>query len=422
MSNVTFKLFSPFTATVFLLVAAYIALPKIALLSPFFQELAHYAPYAIITFAGLLSLRFGRSRVVYILIAIGLAYWGFSYYLKDGQDNFPAKVIFHAICILLPLNMLVFIVLRERKLLSSHGALRFIFILMQVAVTAWVIMSKQKDILKFVTQEFIPNHYFPATHVSQLTLIIMALSFVLIIVSILFKNTPIKNGFLGVLISIFIACNFMGRENNFPIFISVAGIIFTISLIQDSHNMAYLDELTGLLSRRALNEYMLMLGRRYTIAMLDVDYFKKFNDTFGHDMGDQVLKMVGSKMRKVRGGGKAYRYGGEEFTVIFPRKEMKLIAPHLEELRQAIEKHKVIVRGKDRPKERKQGKKERGKKNVSKKVSVSISIGVAERCNGLKTPDDVIKAADRALYKAKKMGRNKTVLSKIKTVEDVKPS
>ena len=405
MSNITFKLFSPFTATVFLLVAVYIALPKIALLSPFFHELTHYAPYAIITFAGLLGLRFGRSRVVYILSVIGLAYLGFSYYLTEGQDSFSAKVVFHAISILLPLNLLIIIALRERKLLSSHGAQRFGFILLQVAVTAWVILFKQKNILAFVTQEIFPNHYFPVTHISQLTLIIMVLSFVFIGVSLFLKNTPIKNGFLCVLITVFIACNFVGRENYFPVYISVAGIIFTISLIQDSHNMAYLDELTGLLSRRALNEYMMMLGRSYTIAMLDVDYFKKFNDTFGHDMGDQVLKMVGSKMRKVRGGGKAYRYGGEEFTIFFPRKKMKQSAPHLEELRQAIEKHKFTIRGKGRPKKSKQGKKERGKRNVGRIVSISISIGVAERCNGLRTPDDVIKAADRSPIQSQEDGQ-----------------
>ncbi len=398
--------------TAFLLVAAYILLPKIELLSPFFQELVHYAPYAVIAFAGLLSLRFGRSRVVCVLFAIGLAYWGFSYYLKDGQDSFSAKVVFQAVSILLPLNLLTFITLRERKLLSSYGVLRFGFILLQVTVTAWVILFRQNDILEFVTQAIFPKYYCSAMHVSQLTLIIMILSFLFIGVSIFFKNTSIKSSFLGVLIAIFFACNFMGRENNFPVYISVAGIIFTISLIQDSHNMAYLDELTGLLSRRALNENMTMLGRCYTIAMLDVDNFKKFNDTFGHDMGDQVLRMVGSRMKKIRGGGKAYRYGGEEFTIIFLRKEMKQAAIHLEELRQTIEKHKIVIRGKDRPKESKTGKKERGKKNVGRKVSVSISIGVAERRNGLRAPDDVIKAADRALYKAKKMGRNRTVLSR----------
>ncbi len=412
MSNVTFKLFSTFATAVFLLVAAYIALPKIALLNPFFQELVNYAPYAIIMFAGLLSLRFGRSRVVCTLFAMGLAYLGFSYYLKEGQDNFSANVVLHAISILLPLNLLVFMALRERKLLSFHGVLRFSFILLQVAVTAWVILSKQKNVLTSVTQDILPNQYFPVSHVSQLAIIVTVLGFVFAGVSAFLKNTPIKNGFIGVLIAIFFACNFARTENNFPVYISVACIIFTISLIQDSHNMAYLDELTGLLSRRALNENMTMLGRRYTIAMLDVDHFKKFNDSFGHDMGDQVLKMVGSKIKKISGGGKAYRYGGEEFTVMFLRKEMEQAGPHLEELRQAIEKHKITIRGKDRPKESKRGEKARGKKNVYRKVSVSISIGVAARCNVLRTPEDVIKAADRALYKAKKMGRNRTVFSK----------
>ena len=412
MSNATFKLFSPCTATVLLLVAAYIALPKFTLLSPFFQELTHYAPYAIIAFAGLLSLRFGRSRVVYILSAIGLAYLGTNLCLEDGRNNFAAKVVFHATSMLLPLNLLIFIVLREKKLLSFHSILRFGFILLQVAITAWVILTKQESVIRFLTQDIFPNHYFPKTHISQLSTIIMALGFIFIGISIFLENTPIKNGFFGVLIAVFFACNFAERANNFPVYISVACVIFTISLIQDSHNMAYLDELTGLLVRRALNEYMKMLGRNYTIAMLDVDFFKKFNDTFGHDMGDQVLRMVGSKIGKVRGGGKAFRYGGEEFTVIFPRKKMKQVATHLDELRQTIKKHKFIIRGKGRPKKSKRGKKERGKKSVGRKVSVSISIGVAERCNGLRTADDVIKAADKALYKAKKMGRNRTVLNK----------
>jgi GGDEF domain-containing protein len=93
---------------------------------------------------------------------------------------------------------------------------------------------------------------------------------------------------------------------------------------------------------------------------------------------------------------------------------MKQAAPHLEELRQTIERHKFTIRGKGRPKKSKRGKKERGKRNVGRKVSISISIGAAERCNGLRTPDDVIKAADSSLYKAKRTGRNKTVLSKTK--------
>src|SRR2546425_6328967 len=75
--------------------------------------------------------------------------------------------------------------------------------------------------------------------------------------------------------------------------------------------MAYQDSLTGLPARRALNEALLRLGGHYTVAMLDVDHFKRINDHHGHDVGDQVLKMIAAKLAQVTGGGKAYRYGGE---------------------------------------------------------------------------------------------------------------
>src|SRR3989441_13015310 len=81
--------------------------------------------------------------------------------------------------------------------------------------------------------------------------------------------------------------------------------------------MAYQDSLTGLPARRALNEALLRLGGHYTVAMLDVDHFKRINDHHGHDVGDQVLKMIAAKLAQVTGGGKAYRYGGEGVAGIF---------------------------------------------------------------------------------------------------------
>ncbi len=69
-----------------------------------------------------------------------------------------------------------------------------------------------------------------------------------------------------------------------------AGLILVVSLIQTSYAMAYHDELTGLAGRRAFNETLLRLGSHYVIAVIDVDHFKRFNDTYGHEVGDQVLK------------------------------------------------------------------------------------------------------------------------------------
>lgn len=174
--------------------------------------------------------------------------------------------------------------------------------------------------------------------------------------------------------------------------------------------MAFQDELTGLLGRRALNDRMKGLGRQYVIAMIDVDHFKKFNDTYGHDTGDDVLKMVSKKIGDVGGGGIAYRYGGEEFCVLFPGKIADDCIPFLELIRKRVENHKMIVKNvKQRPKSAETGHKRRGRRAGSCTeitVSVTISIGVAERNENLNRTDEVLKAADSALYIAKHDGRS----------------
>jgi GGDEF domain-containing protein len=145
--------------------------------------------------------------------------------------------------------------------------------------------------------------------------------------------------------------------------------------------------------------------------MLDVDHFKQFNDNYGHDVGDQVLKMVAQKMMNVGGGGKAYRYGGEEFTIIFSRTRVDDALPHLEALREVIAEYRMALRSEDRPKSQKQGKGGRGSRAArgdGAYASVTVSIGVAESGGELKNPAEVMKGADKALYKAKNRGRNQT--------------
>jgi diguanylate cyclase (GGDEF)-like protein len=175
--------------------------------------------------------------------------------------------------------------------------------------------------------------------------------------------------------------------------------------------MAYRDELTGLLGRRALNERMKGLGRRYSLAMLDVDHFKKFNDTHGHDVGDEVLKMVATRISRVRGGGTAFRYGGEEFCIVFPRKSAADCVDSLEEIREGIADYRITLRDHgQRPVRSRDGVRKRGRmatRFLPKTVAVSISLGLAERGEEHFTPEEVIKAADRQLYRAKRAGRNR---------------
>ncbi len=121
-------------------------------------------------------------------------------------------------------------------------------------------------------------------------------------------------------------------------------------MIEAAYAMAHHDELTGLLARRSLNRSLQNLGKHYTIAMLDIDFSKKFNDRYGHDVGDQVLCMVASHINKVGGSGKSFRYGGEEFTVVFPGKSKKEARLFLENLRESIASARFKMRGNNRPK------------------------------------------------------------------------
>ena len=167
-------------------------------------------------------------------------------------------------------------------------------------------------------------------------------------------------------------------------------VIVLVLLIRESYRLAFYDELTSLPGRRALIEDMAKLGRKYTLAMCDIDHFKKFNDIYGHDTGDEVLKMVASKLSSVSGGGKAYRYGGEEFTILFPSRELDESFMHVDVLRQNISTTPFRIRG----------------KKTSKNIFVNISAGIVENSSKDKDPFAVMKRADNALYKAKKAGRN----------------
>jgi diguanylate cyclase (GGDEF)-like protein len=175
-------------------------------------------------------------------------------------------------------------------------------------------------------------------------------------------------------------------------------------VVEASYMMAYRDGLTELPGRRALSEALPRLSGHFTVAMVDVDHFKRFNDTYGHDAGDHVLRLVAARLAQAPGGGTAYRYGGEEFALVFPGKGQEECLPHLEELRELVEASKFTMRRRFRP--RVKPTTDRGHTSRPE-VVITVSIGVAERNQRNTSPDLVVRAADQALYRAKEAGRNR---------------
>jgi diguanylate cyclase (GGDEF)-like protein len=184
------------------------------------------------------------------------------------------------------------------------------------------------------------------------------------------------------------------------------GLVVPIDMsLKGGMNEAF--ELQTLQGRRALDEQLRALGPRYTLAMIDVDHFKKFNDTHGHDIGDQVLKLVAARLAETGGGGLAFRYGGEEFSVLFPGRSLKEALPYLERTRAAVERYRMAVRSDERSRHEEAGIRRRGDAAPTKLLSVTVSVGAAEPEVERQPPAQVLKAADEALYRAKKGGRNR---------------
>ena len=221
------------------------------------------------------------------------------------------------------------------------------------------------------------------------------------------RFAPLEAGIAGALVAFYVACEWARNPAVFGVFTAAAGVVLAVAMLQESYRLAFHDELTGLPGRRALLEAMAGLGPGYVIAMADVDHFKSFNDTHGHDIGDQVLKLVAARLAEVEGGGQAFRYGGEEFTVLFPGMTLGQAMPYLEEVRDAIEHYRMAVRGDDRPRDREEGTRQRGQGAREELLSVTVSIGAAGPGGRRRTPAQVVKAADEALYRAKKAGRNR---------------
>lgn len=187
-----------------------------------------------------------------------------------------------------------------------------------------------------------------------------------------------------------------------------ASLCMLVALALQMLNLAYVDELTQLPQRRALLSHLRRLNRRGAVVMLDVDHFKKFNDTYGHDVGDQVLKLLGSLFTKAS-GFKAYRYGGEEFTFVFNHSDAQRIESTLEAVRKQVANYPLQLRSAQRPKTAKQGQTKRGAQAGGKRVRVTISLGCALRRPG-ETSSELIKRADSILYSAKKGGRNRVLV------------
>ncbi|MGE5396225.1 MAG: GGDEF domain-containing protein [Chitinophagales bacterium] len=342
-----------------------------------------------------LSIGFKKSHFFFILLLLTINYL--------FQSKYPgAYAVQQLLLFLFPLNIFIFAWLSERGIMTFWGKIRLGWILLQV----------------FIVYSFIIDHHIilEAKYLQALPIFLPApLNYLLaaFYIGILITLSMIKfkhsfSTFISLIITVCFGLYYGNNSLSWPLFTATAAIIIIVAAVQVIYRLAFIDELTGLYSRRCFNLDMMRLSGTYTMAMLDIDHFKRLNDTYGHDVGDQVLRYITSFMRRTPRGVKAYRYGGEEFAVVFSGIGKSDAVPYLEDLRKTMSQRSFMLRSQDRP--QKKPKSGTSRHKDYQEIAVTVSIGVAD--NGRKNfnPDDVIKAADKALYQAKKNGRNRTCL------------
>jgi len=169
--------------------------------------------------------------------------------------------------------------------------------------------------------------------------------------------------------------------------------------VQLSLEMAITDQLTGLHNRRYMSRHLDTLlssakkeAKPLAFVIMDIDFFKQVNDTYGHDIGDEVLKEFAKRIAaNVRGLDLACRYGGEEFVVVMPDTDLAFAYSISERLRQSIETTPVKI------------------SRAPNMLNITISIGIAKTEGENDTAQALLHRADQALYRAKRSGRNKVV-------------
>ncbi len=363
--------------------------------SPMLLALYGFAPL-IYAGAALLAWRFHSTRILFASVALAVADAGLR---SAAADPGAAAVVRDLVAILLPANLVALTFLKEKGFFSRNTLIAGAVLGAQMAC-ALLLSRPEMQAASLLETQFLPAEALRWSAAPQAAILIFLASALFLAARYALLRNPLESGSFWALFTCLAAFS-TARPG---MWLMIAGAVLAVAVVENSYLMAFHDQLTGLPARRAFYRMASMLPEHYALAVADVDHFKQFNDTYGHEIGDQVLRMVASRMAQVTGGGKAFRWGGEEFVILFPGKTAADTREHLELLRELVETSNFVLRGRDRGKHTAD---DRGRAAArAPEVWVTVSIGVAEG----RRHDDlhrVLVAADSAVYAAKSAGRNR---------------
>ena len=350
------------------------------------QQALPLLPYIFSAAVMLMAFYFNLGGLFYFSLACFLSWFLLNQSLL--LDAFTLNIVFIGIL----LAVLLIGILAEKGLLTIAAWLSHSVVIMIAAISYGLLKRQPPWLSAWIQPEILPQTWLAWTPLGLTAWFLLLLS--LLVVMLLFILLKKRQAFNALVTMVVVVLLFHYRENALALGLTCAAgcLALLLSALQNAWHLAYVDELTALPGRRALQEKLQRSLGIYALAMVDIDHFKKFNDSYGHDVGDDVLRMIAAQIGQVSGGGKAYRYGGEEFTVVFNNHSADEVKIHLQALIKSVAETPFVVN--------------RRKNQKPKTVQVTISIGLTDSIHKANA-SQTIKVADEALYLAKKKGRNR---------------
>ena len=388
-----------------------------------FTNFFKYPLYMGFALVGFLGWKLNQNRLLFsALLFLGVCFLLFNpLFLLSWKINKPG--LYFVIAMGFPLTLAMIFSFRENRFLDLQYLTRLAWSLTPPLVLGLILARDLPGFKKIANFEFlhIKGFFFP-----QLALVSLIIFGLVVFFQRDHKIKPFLK-VIGISLFPFMAAIWAGLKTGSKVtdlsihMVTAFTVICAIQLhavFQMYWHRVYVDELTDIANRRALDECLASLSGEYTIAMMDIDRFKSFNDNYGHDEGDNVLRLVGSVLNQEL-GDRVYRYGGEEFCAIFKGVSAEDAYMFANKVRRKLEERNFYIRKPNSKREPTSSFDRRKSKKSSngKKVQITISIGLANPNKKSKTVEDVLKLADQALYEAKKKGRNRVVISEAESVK-----
>lgn len=412
MSSTIFRLVLPLSCASIALLLRYLLADQPLNSTSQLDFLLLQLPYILLGLVTLMALLTNHALEAGISISLLCAYWLIQSFLQSPLNSQPASQIFYLLTLLSPALLITYALLPQSSCLQLQGLLAILLTPLIILFIAGLLVINQQLFLASAASAL--SNGLMGTYLSTLSWLLYFSAIGLCLGLSLYQQQSIHNSVLGCSLMSLITYGWIQLNSVSAFMFSGMGLLLCINLTISLLQIGYRDDLTQIGNRRALQQTAKTLRGPYSVAMVDADYFKKINDQFGHELGDQALRVIASLLAQTAEGGKPFRYGGEEFCLLFKGKTEQQVLDTLEACRQAIANYDMVVRDKQqRPKKQKQGEPRRGASKRKSNLRLTVSIGVASSDkaapgNSINPFEQVLKSADKALYRAKASGRNCT--------------